>query len=94
MGYEHTLGKKDKIEAWDTKGSIESSGTSVNIKTELYVKDRNILNELDNLHQSMLLLPRDQKLEEKYPELKDAYDAYHDLYRGILLADKMSKTHD
>ena len=94
MGYEHTLGKKDKIEAWDTKGSIESSGTTVNIKTELYVKDRNILNELDNLHQSMLLLPRDQKLEEKYPELKDAYDAYHDLYRGILLADKMSKTHD
>ena len=92
MGYEHTLGKKDKIEAWDTKGSIESSGTTVNIKTELYVKDRNILNELDNLHQSMLLLPRDQKLEEKYPELKDAYDAYHDLYRGILLADKMSKT--
>ena len=94
MGYEHTLGKKDKIEAWDTKGSIESSGTTVNIKTELYVKDRNILNELDNLHQSMLLLPRDQKLEEKYPELKDAYDAYYDLYRGILLADKMSKTHD
>jgi len=94
MGYEHTLGKKDKIEAWDTKGSIESSGTTVNIKTELYVKDRNILNELDNLHQSMLLLPRDQKLEEKYPELKDAYDAYQDLYKGIILADKMSKTHD
>ena len=32
MGYEHTLGKKDKIESWDTTGSIESSGTTVNIK--------------------------------------------------------------
>ena len=94
MGYEHTLGKKDKIESWDTTGSIESSGTTVNIKTELYVKDRNILNELDNLHQAMLLLPRDQKLEKKYPELKEAYDAYQDLYKGIVLADKMSKTHD
>ena len=92
MGYEHTLGKKDKIEAWDTKGSIESSGTTVNIKTELYVKDRNILNELDNLHQSMLLLPRDQKLQDKYPELKEAYDAYQELYREILIADKMRET--
>jgi len=87
-----TLGKKDRIEHWDTKGSIESSATTVNIKTELLVQDRNILNELDNLHQSMLLLPRDQKLETKYPELKEAYDAYQDLYRGILLADKMRNT--
>ena len=88
------LGKKDRIESWDTSGSIESSATTVNIKTELFVKDRNILNELDNLHQAMLLLPRDQKLEKKYPELKEAYDAYQDLYKGIILADKMSKTHD
>ena len=86
------LGKKDRIESWDTSGSIESSATTVNIKTELCVKNRNILNELDNLHQAMLLLPRDQKLQEKYPELKEAYDAYQDLYRGIVLADKMRNT--
>ena len=56
MGYEHTLGKKDKIEAWDTKGSIESSGTTVNIKTELSVKDRNILNKiLDSQNKNKLL---------------------------------------
>ena len=61
----------------------------VHIEAELFVKDRNILNELDNLHKSMLLLPRDQKLEDKYPELKEAYDAYQELYREILLADKM-----
>jgi len=61
----------------------------VHIEAELFVKDRNILNELDNLHKSMLLLPRDQKLEDKYPELKEAYDAYNELYRGIMIADKM-----
>jgi len=55
----------------------------------LIVKGRNILNELDNLHRHMLLLPRDQKLQDKYPELKQAYDAYNELYREILIADKM-----
>jgi len=62
----------------------------VHIEAELFVKDRNILNELDNLHKSMLLLPRDQKLEDKYPELKEAYDSYLELYRGLLIADKMA----
>ena len=64
----------------------------VHIEAELFVKDRNILNELDNLHKSMLLLPRDQKLEDKYPELKEAYDSYLELYRGLLIAEKMVNT--
>ena len=64
----------------------------VHIEAELFVKDRNILNELDNLHKSMLLLPRDQKLEDKYPELKEAYDAYQELYRGVMIAEKMVNT--
>jgi len=64
------------------------------VQNDLIVKDRNILNELDNLHKSMLLLPRDQKLEDKYPELKEAYDSYIDLYRGLLIADKMANIHD
>ena len=76
----------------NTKGNITSDDEKVNISTDLIVQGRDILNELDNLHQSMLLLPRDQKLETKYPELKEAYDAYQDLYRGILIADKMRNT--
>ena len=64
----------------------------VNISKRLIVNDRDILNELDNLHKSMLLLPRDQKLEDKYPELKEAYDSYLELYRGLLIADKMANT--
>jgi hypothetical protein len=74
----------------NTAGSITTDGNSIYINKELYVKSRNILNELDNLHQHMLLLPRDQKLQDKYPELKEAYDAYNELYRGILIADKMT----
>ena len=76
-----------------TTGSIHIADRGdVVVKADLVVKERNILNELDNLHQAMLLLPRDQKLQEKYPELKEAYDAYQDLYRGIVLADKMRNT--
>jgi hypothetical protein len=74
----------------NTKGSIvQASDDQIDMKTDLIVKGRNILNELDNLHRHMLLLPRDQKLETKYPELKEAYDAYNELYREILIADKM-----
>lgn len=73
----------------NTAGSIVTDGNSIYINKELYVRSRNILNELDNLHRSMLLLPRDQKLEDKYPELKEAYDAYNELYREVLIADKM-----
>tara|TARA_Y100001954_G_C15755341_1_gene576023 strand:- start:1206 stop:1490 length:285 start_codon:yes stop_codon:yes gene_type:complete len=73
----------------DTSGSIQVTNDTVDLNKELVVKERNILNELDNLHNAMLLLPRDQKLEEKYPELKEAYDAYNELYRGIMIAEKM-----
>ena len=77
----------------NTGGSIiQANDESVVMQTDLVVRNRNILNELDNLHQAMLLLPRDQKLEEKYPELREAYDSYQELYRGLLLADKMSNT--
>ncbi len=92
MSYNHTLGKKDKVTGWDTNGAIETNDNSIEIKTELYVKGRNIITELDALHKAMLLLPRDQKLEEKYPELKEAYDAYNELYKEIMIADKMSTT--
>ena len=75
-----------------TGGMIKADPNNVVVATDLIVKDRNILNELDNLHQAMLLLPRDQKLQDKYPELKEAYDAYQELYREILIADKMRET--
>ena len=77
-----------------TRGHIISDDEKVAISTDLIVQGRDILNELDNLHKSMLLLPRDQKLQDKYPELKEAYDAYQELYREILIADKMRETYE
>ena len=75
-----------------TRGNILSDENKVEISTDLIVQGRDILFELDNLHKSMLLLPRDQKLQDKYPELKEAYDAYQELYRGVMIAEKMVNT--
>ena len=72
--------------------SIYDNNDEVVIQHRLIVDGRDILNELDNLHKSMLLLPRDQKLQDKYPELKEAYDAYQELYRGVMIAEKMVNT--
>ena len=69
-----------------------ANNDEVVIQQSLIVDSRDILNELDNLHKSMLLLPRDQKLQDKYPELKEAYDAYQELYRGVMIAEKMVNT--
>ena len=62
--------------------------------TTLTIKNRDILEELDELREAMLLLTRDLKLEEQYPELKQAYDDYMELYRSIKIADKLAKTGD
>ena len=77
-----------------TRGAITSDDEKVSISTDLWVKNRDILQELDELRNHMLLLPRDQKLEEKYPELKEAYDAYMELYRGVQIARKMMEVND
>jgi len=72
--------------------ATHTNNDEVVIQDRLIVDGRDILNELDNLHKSMLLLPRDQKLQDKYPELKEAYDAYQELYRGVMIAEKMVNT--
>ena len=91
MGHEFTMGKKDKVESWKTSGSIEATDNQVHVKTDMIVKGRDILQELDEIKHHMLLLPRNEKLERKYPELKEAYDAYMELYKGVQIARKMSE---
>ena len=78
----------------NTKGHITSKDNMLSISTNLEVKGRDILQELDEIKHHMLLLPRDQKLEEKYPELKEAYDAYLELYRGVQIARKMMEVNE
>ena len=74
-----------------TSGSIEATDNQVHIKTNMIVKGRDILQELDEIKHHMLPLPRNEKLERKYPELKEAYDAYMELYKGVQIARKMSE---
>ena len=78
----------------NTKGHITSKDNMLSISTNLEDKGRDILQELDEIKHHMLLLPRDQKLEEKYPELKEAYDAYLELYRGVQIARKMMEVNE
>ena len=48
------------------------------------IKDRDILQELDEMRDALLLLKRDVDMESKYPklkELKDAYEAQLEKYK-------------
>jgi len=40
------------------------------------IKDRDILQELDEMRDALLLLKRDIDMESKYPKLKELKDAY------------------
>ena len=91
MGHEFTMGKKDKVESWKTSGSIQATDDQVHVKTNMIVKGRDILQEIDEIKHHMLLLPRNEKLEKKYPELKEAYDSYMELYKGVQIARKLSE---
>lgn len=76
-----------------TGSSWTSIRPAVNATTPL-IRTKDILEELDELREAVLLLTRDLKLEEQYPELKQAYDDYMELYRSIKIADKLAKTGD
>ena len=58
----------------------------------LEVNGRDVLKELDEMRDALLLLKRDVDLETKYPELKQAYDDYMELYRGLQVVEKFYQT--
>lgn len=66
--------------------------TSVSIDLPLVVNGRNVMSEIDELKDALLILSRDLKLEEKYPELKEAYDNYMEIKRGLGIAEKLYAT--
>jgi hypothetical protein len=66
--------------------------TSVSIDLPLVVNGRNVMGEIDLLKDALLILSRDLKLEEKYPELKEAYDNYMEIKRGLGIAEKLYST--
>jgi hypothetical protein len=69
-----------------------TTDTTMHIDGILEVQGRDVLKELDEMREALLLLKRDVDLEEKYPELKQAYDDYMELYRGLHIAEKFYQT--
>jgi hypothetical protein len=72
--------------------NINGNTNKVEVKTALEVNGRDIINELDEIKATLLIVTRDKKLEEKYPELKEAYDNYMEIKRGLGIAEKLYST--
>lgn len=49
-------------------------------------------NTLDDIRATLLLVTRDAALEEKYPELKESYLKHMELYRELVIAEKLYDT--
>jgi hypothetical protein len=89
-----------KSDVWTTitrpnigSGAINvTPNTSVSIDLPLVVDGRNVMDEIDMIKDALLILSRDLKLEEKYPELKEAYDNYMEIKRGLGIAEKLYST--
>lgn len=66
--------------------------TSVAVNLPLVVNGRDIMSEIDEIKAALLIVSRDVELEEKYPELKEAYDNYMEIKRGLGIAEKLYST--
>jgi hypothetical protein len=47
---------------------------------------------LEDIQSTLLLVTRNIDLEEKYPELKESYQKHMDMYRELLIAEKLYAT--
>ena len=65
---------------------------SMKVNVPLLVNGRDVMKEIDEMRDALLLLKRDVDLEANYPELKQAYDDYMELYRGLHVAEKFYQT--
>ena len=71
---------------------VSDSAGNTHVTGELTVNDRDVMAEIDELRDALMLPSRNTNLEENYPELKEAYDTYMEVYRGIRVADRLEKT--
>lgn len=60
----------------DSAITIDGNDNNVSINRPLVVNDRDILQELDEMRDSLLLLKRDVDMEAKYPRLKELKEEY------------------
>tara|TARA_R110000782_G_scaffold19598_6_gene53305 strand:- start:1456 stop:1827 length:372 start_codon:yes stop_codon:yes gene_type:complete len=71
---------------------VSDSTGNTHVTGELTVNERDVMAEIDELREALMLPSRNINLEENYPELKEAYDTYMEVYRGIRVADRLEKT--
>lgn len=60
----------------DSAITIDGNDNNVSINRPLVVNNRDILQELDEMRDSLLLLKRDVDMEAKYPRLKELKEEY------------------
>jgi hypothetical protein len=51
-----------------------------------------LLRELDEIKERLFIITRDIDLEQKYPDLKEAYDRYAEMKRYAEIAEKLAST--
>jgi hypothetical protein len=73
-------------------GFVITSDNNVEVNLPLVVNGRDIMSEIDEIKAALLIVSRDVELEEKYPELKEAYDNYMEIKRGLGIAEKLYST--
>ena len=69
---------------------VTTKGATLQVDGTIEVQGRDILKELDEMRNAMLLLNRDVSMEEKYPELKEAYDNYKKILDELTVIEKLT----
>lgn len=89
-----TIPTSNTIYTLDDSSMIEFSDFTT-IKSEFDVSDATVdgvtlSDELATIKKQLLLLSRDVNMEEKYPELKKAYDEYNSILKRLTAMEKIT----
>lgn len=66
------------------------ASTTVFDVTESTIDGIPLKDELSSIKKQLLLLSRDISMEEKYPELKNAYDIYNSVLKNLIAMEKIT----
>jgi hypothetical protein len=79
-----------RLKPINTSGYSNSANEYINKPPEPTVGD--LLKQLDEIKERLFIITRDIDLEQKYPDLKEAYDRYAEMKRYAGIAEKLANT--
>jgi hypothetical protein len=79
-----------RLKPINTSGYSNSANEYINKPPEPTVGD--LLKQLDEIKERLFIITRDIDLEQKYPDLKEAYDRYAEMKRYAEIAEKLANT--